>query len=202
MEAILVPITHKFNHQLAYLANNKAIWDNLRDRFPHPYTIEDAIAWVNLNMSENNSHPFGRYITIDAHSFISSLSQEHIEAIKKDNDNQIPERIFVGSVGGELGQDVYRCTFEIGYYLGEPFWGRGIGTKALSQMVGVVFDHYPEVVRIYATPYKFNEASKTLLKKVGFSYDGCLRCGAIKNGVHVDCEVYSMLRGEYSPIKK
>lgn len=197
LEVTLLPICHKFNHQLTYLANNKIIWNNLRDGFPHPYELKDAVKWVNTYLSEDEHKPFGRFIMVNSLPFLKTLTSEHVEAIKKDNGGEMPDTLLAGRIRGEVGYDVHRCTFEIGYIVGQPFWGKGICTTALKQMVGVVYDSFPEVVRVYATPYKFNEASRKVLIKAGFTYEGCLRSFAIKNGALVDCEMYSILKHEY-----
>jgi RimJ/RimL family protein N-acetyltransferase len=149
---------------IARYADNKKIWLNLRDAFPHPYTIHDA------------------------RDFISSLRQ------------LTPETTFaidvageaVGSVGFVLRHDVERVSAEIGYWLAEPFWGRGIATEALIAVTGYAIATHT-LTRVYALPFAWNAASCRVLEKAGYRLEARLRRSAIKNGVITDQLQYAFI---------
>ena len=149
---------------LARHGNNQKIWINLRDAFPHPYTIDDA------------------------REFIKSLR------------HRTPETTFAiavngeaaGSVGFVLRQDVERVTAEIGYWLAEPFWGRGIATEALVAMTGHAISTHA-LTRVYALPFAWNAASCRVLEKAGYVLEARLRRSAIKNGVVTDQLQYAFV---------
>ena len=149
---------------LARHANNRKIWMNLRDAFPHPYT----------------SH--------DAREFIKSIRRRE------------PETTFAISVNGEaaggvgfvLRHDVERVSAEIGYWLAEPFWGRGIATEALVAATGYAIATHA-LTRVYALPFAWNEASCRVLEKAGYTLEARLRRSAIKNGVITDQLQYAFV---------
>ncbi len=143
-------------------ANNRQIWLNLRDQFPHPYTPADAKRWV-----------------------------KHITRVT-------PETSFAIDVGGEavggialvLGTDVERCAAEIGYWLGEQFWGRGIATAAVIALTDYAFANL-NLTRVFALPFARNNGSIRVLQKAGYTLEGCLRRSAIKDGVVLDQLMYA-----------
>jgi RimJ/RimL family protein N-acetyltransferase len=149
---------------IARHANNRKIWMNLRDAFPHPYTPQDA------------------------REFIASLR------------HRTPETTFAiavngeaaGSVGFVLRQDVERVSAEIGYWLAEPFWGRGIATDALAAITNHAIATHA-LTRIYALPFASNAASCRVLEKAGYVLEGRLRRSAIKNGVITDQLQYAFI---------
>ena len=149
---------------IAIYANNRKIWQNLRDGFPSPYTVQDAETFIS---KANSASP----ITVFA------VATE-FEAI--------------GSIGLIMGSDVHRFTAEMGYFLAEPFWGRGIMTQVVKFLadwaIGDLGLH-----RVAAEPYATNMASHRVLEKAGFSYEGRLRSSALKDGKIVDQLVYSYL---------
>lgn len=151
---------------IASLANNRAIWLNLRDRFPHPYTLADAQAFIAMCRNEK-----------PAHSFAICLGDAPI-----------------GSIGIIPGNDVYRKSAEIGYWLGEPYWGRGYATEAIkgfSDWALTAFD----LVRLFAMVFTYNEASARALEKAGFVREATCRCAAIKDGKLRDEWVYARVTG-------
>lgn len=89
--------------------------------------------------------------------------------------------------------NIHRLTAELGYYIGEEYWGRGIMTKAVKQICEYVFEH-SDIIRIYAEPFSYNIASCRVLEKAGFQYEGTLRNNAIKNGKVLDMKMYSLLK--------
>lgn len=142
---------------LAKIANNKKIWDNVRDRLPHPYTLKDAHEWLDLVKAQKVNTTFC------------------IEADGK----------LAGSIGIVLRDDVYRKTAEIGYFVGEEYWGKGIATEAIRQMMDYVKKEF-DVVRVFAEVFEYNKASMKVLEKNGF-YLECIRKKAvIKNNVVLD----------------
>ncbi|MEI8006235.1 MAG: GNAT family protein [Bacteroidota bacterium] len=151
-------------------ANNKAVADNLRDGFSHPYTIEDARRFLEMAAGT------------DPHLLILAIDCRG-EAI--------------GSVGATLKQDVYRKNIEIGYWLAEPFWGKGIMTTVIKRFTSHLWLSY-DVRRIYAEPFANNSASRKALEKAGFKCEAVFSQNVIKNGVYLDSCIYSVLREDAS----
>jgi RimJ/RimL family protein N-acetyltransferase len=147
-------------------ADNRKIWINLRDRFPHPYTLADA------------------------ERFIASALQRE------------PETVFaidvageaVGSIGYGLHDDVERVSAEIGYWLAEPYWGRGITTEALIAVTRHAVEAHG-LTRVYALPFEWNPASFKVLEKAGYVREARLRRAAIKDGRIVDQLLYAYVPG-------
>ena len=143
--------------QLAKLANNKKIWLNVRDMFPHPYTFEDA------------------------EKFIDTVKQQDPEvtfAIQY-------EFKFVGAIGMVLQRDVYRFSAELGYWIGEPFWGKGITTRAVRLICDYAFNNL-NMEKMFAGVFQGNEASKKVLEKCGFELEGIARKAVYKNNKFLD----------------
>ena len=99
----------------------------------------------------------------------------------------------VGSIAVERGQNVHRLTGELGYYIAEPYWNRGLGESAVRQIVEYVFAN-SDIVRIYAEPYAYNTGSCRILEKNGFRLEGVMRKNAIKNGVFQDMKLYAVIK--------
>lgn len=158
--------------ELAKYANNKKIWLNLRDIFPHPYSIEDANTFI---------------------AFASSQVPECIFAIEMDHKA-------VGIIGLNLGKDVERRSAEIGFWLGEYYWGRGIATTALQVVTYWAIKTY-SLVRVFAVPFARNGASCRVLEKVGYKLEGRLRCSAIKDGKTIDQFMYAYVVDHGCPVK-
>lgn len=146
-------------------ANNPKIAANLRDQFPHPYTRRDAIDYLN----------YARSMDVPM-----SFAMEHGGEA-------------VGGIGFKLGVDIARLSVEMGYWLGEPLWGRGLATRAVTAAADWAFDGY-QVVRIFATTFVHNTASMRVLDKAGFEREGILRRSAIKNGVILDQVMFAKVR--------
>ena len=142
---------------LALHANNRNIWINLRDRFPHPYTKSDARVFITSAREQRPETTFA--IAVDGAA--------------------------VGCIGFQLSVDVERVSAEIGYWLGEPFWGRGLDTEALIAMTKHAAGAY-ELTRLYARAFEWNPASCRVLEKAGYVLEGRLRRSAIKDGRIVD----------------
>jgi ribosomal-protein-alanine N-acetyltransferase len=147
---------------LVKYANNRKIWANLRDGFHFPYNAEHARAFLDLVGRQNPT----TYFAIAT-----------------------PEEA-IGSIGLSLGQDVHRLTAEMGYWLAEPFWGRGIMSEAVARFTDAAFAAF-ELVRIYAEPYATNTNSCRILEKAGFTFEGRLRSSVIKDGKILDQLMYA-----------
>ena len=144
---------------LASVISNKKIQDNLRDGLPYPYTEQDATDYISAMLSEDENETFAFAITIDNKA--------------------------IGSIGAFRQKNIHRHTAEIGYYIAEEYWGKGLMTEAVKQICSYIFDK-SNIVRIYAEPFSYNKASCRVLEKAGFLYEGTLRSNAIKNGKTID----------------
>ena len=96
----------------------------------------------------------------------------------------------IGSIGLMVGKDVHRFTAELGYWLAEPFWGKGVMTEAVKRITEYAFNSFG-LKRVYAEPYTSNRASARVLEKAGFKYEGLLRASAFKDGRLVDQLLYA-----------
>ncbi|MDC0700706.1 GNAT family N-acetyltransferase [Clostridium sp. D33t1_170424_F3] len=152
---------------VARYANNPRIAANLRDAFPYPYTHEDAEAYVESCVNEDSARQLTRAIVINGEA--------------------------AGSVGVFLGTDVYRRSAELGYWLAEPFWKKGIMSAAVWQICEEAFVRF-DIVRIHAEPFAFNRGSRRVLEKAGFALEGTLRKSVYKNGVIQDSCLYALLK--------
>jgi RimJ/RimL family protein N-acetyltransferase len=148
-------------------ANNYKIWLNLRDAFPHPYTAQHARDFIRS---------------------VRNRSPETTFAIAVDDEA-------VGSIGFVLHPDVERVSAEIGYWLAEPFWGRGIVTDALAAVTKYALDTH-QLTRIYAVPFASNAASCRVLEKAGYVLEARLRRSAVKNGQITDQMQYAFIAPE------
>jgi RimJ/RimL family protein N-acetyltransferase len=148
-------------------ANNRKVWLQLRDRFPHPYTPADADAWLAHVLAERPETNFA--IALD-------------DAV-------------VGGIGFERGGDIERLSAEVGYWLGEEVWGRGLATAALRAVTRHAFEAHG-LHRVFAMVFARNLASARVLEKVGFVREGILRRSAVKDGVVLDRILYAMVREE------
>ena len=99
----------------------------------------------------------------------------------------------VGSIGATRQPNIYCRTAELGYYIGQPFWGKGITTAAVKQICSYVFEN-TDIIRIYAESFARNTASCKVLEKAGFTYEGTLRANAVKNGIIEDMRMYSLIK--------
>lgn len=154
---------------LAATISNKNIQNNLRDGLPYPYTEKDATEYISAMISADENETFAFAITVDNKA--------------------------VGSIGIFRQGNIHRQTAELGYYIAEEYWGKGITTEAVKQICGYVFDK-SDIIRIYAEPFAYNMASCRVLEKAGFQYEGTLRSNAVKNGKVIDMKMYSLLKKE------
>ena len=97
----------------------------------------------------------------------------------------------VGGIGLELGRDIERRSAEIGYWLGEAFWGKGIATDAVRAMTGYGLEVL-DLTRVFAVPFASSSASIRVLEKCGYIREGTMRRSAIKGGVVIDQVLYDL----------
>ena len=154
---------------LAAALSNKKVQDKLRDGLPYPYTEKDGEDFISAMLSADENETFAFAVTVD--------------------------NIAIGSVGVFRQSNIHRQTAELGYYIAEEYWGRGIMTEAVRQICAYVFDK-SDIIRIYAEPFASNIASCRVLEKAGFQYEGTLRSNAVKNGAVADMKMYSLLKEE------
>jgi len=153
--------------ELAQMINNKKVQDNLRDGIPYPYTAEDAKEFISAMLGADPERTYAFAIT----------SGNHV----------------IGSIGAFRQSNIHSKTAEVGYYLGEEYWGRGFGTSAVKQLCAYIFRE-TDIIRLFAEPFANNKASCRILEKSGFQYEGTLRRNAIKNGIVLDMNMYSILK--------
>lgn len=149
-------------------ASNRNIWNNVRDFFPFPYTPRDAQSWVRSNKSY--LQPNNLAIEVEGQA--------------------------VGNVGFTVKDDIYRFNAEIGYWLSETCWGRGIMTEVVPVMVDYMFKNF-QVNRIYACVLEGNIGSMRVLEQAGFRAEAVLRKATVKNNNYLDEHIYALLRDEY-----
>jgi [ribosomal protein S5]-alanine N-acetyltransferase len=163
MEFKLRPFKETDLKSLVKYANNPKVASNLTDRFPHPYTEEAGRSFIAMAMS----HQPTQIMTIDIDGEAS------------------------GGIGLHPGEDVYRMNAELGYWVAEPYWGHGIATRAVKQMIEYGFKHLP-ITRIYARPFSPNIASQKVLEKAGMKKEAVLKNAFFKNGQYCDEIIYSI----------
>jgi len=153
--------------QLSEMLNNQKILANLRDGLPFPYTIDDAKEYIQAMLDADQDQTFAYAIT-DEERVIGSIS-----VFRKDN--------------------IHFQTAELGYYIAEPDWGQGHGTRAVKQIGELIFET-TDIIRIFAEPFARNLGSCRILEKAGFQLEGILRKNALKNGRTEDMKLYALVR--------
>jgi [ribosomal protein S5]-alanine N-acetyltransferase len=149
---------------LVKYANNINVWNMLRDMFPHPYTTGDAEQWIKINESISPAENFAIHL----------------------------DGTVVGGAGIILKNDIYRKNAEIGYWIGEPFWGKGIGTHVVRQLTDYAFSNF-DVNRIYAEVFSNNMVSMKVLAKNGYHEEAIHRKSIIKNHQLLDAHLWVKL---------
>jgi RimJ/RimL family protein N-acetyltransferase len=150
---------------VARYANNRAVWITLRDRFPHPYTLDDAAAFLAVATTQQPTGDFAIATADEA----------------------------IGGIGLQRQSDVHRLSAEIGYWLGEPYWRRGIATRAVRAMTEWAFAT-TSLERLYACVFATNPASARVLTNAGYQFEGRLHRAVVKDGRILDQLVYAALR--------
>ena len=146
-------------------ANNRNVSINLRDRFPYPYTVNDARRWLDSVVGRDPETNFAIAVADEA----------------------------VGGIGFTVQDDVGRRSAEIGYWLGEEFWGRGIATDVLMAVTDYAFANH-DLCRLYAHVFEWNQASARVLEKAGYVFEGRSRKSVTKEGKTIDQLMYAMVR--------
>ncbi len=152
--------------QLPAIANNRHIWLNLKDIFPYPYTHKHATLWVRMCTRQE---PKCWFAIADGDTLL-------------------------GSIGIEPKKDIYSINGEIGYWLGEPYWGKGIATAAVEGFTDYVFDQFPNLHRVYGSVFEYNYASQKVLQKAGFQWECTLKKSIVKDGAVHDELIYAKWR--------
>ena len=146
-------------------ANSRSIWRNLRDGFPHPYTLADAKRWIEMS---NPTTPITNFaIVVDGAA--------------------------VGGIGLMPKEDVFRRSAEIGYWLGEQYWSRGIVTEAVLAVTEYAFATF-DLCRVYAGVFEWNPASMRVLEKAGYEFEGRMKKSVSKDGETIDELIYAIVR--------
>ncbi|WP_026393751.1 GNAT family N-acetyltransferase [Acetobacterium malicum] len=153
--------------QLSEILNNQKILANLRDGLPFPYTIDDAKEYIQAMLDADQDQTFAYAITDE-------------------------ERV-IGSIGVFRKDNIHFQTAELGYYIAEPDWGQGHGTRAVKQIGELIFET-TDIIRIFAEPFARNLGSCRILEKAGFQLEGILRKNALKNGRTEDMKLYALVR--------
>lgn len=159
---LLRPLQESDARSIAVHANSRKIWLNVRDRFPHPYRLDDAVEFIQK---------------------AGDSATESVFAVDVGG-------AAVGAVGLMLRDDVDRVSAEIGYWLGEEFWGKGIATEAVKAVTAYGIRQF-RLTRVFASVFASNLASARVLEKAGFSLEGRLRRSAVKDGQIVDSFQYA-----------
>ena len=150
---------------LAELANNPKISINLRDGFPHPYLQENAEKFIGM-----------------------CLKQDPVQVFAIEYKGE-----YAGNIGLHPGEDVYRKSAEIGYFIGESYWNRGIATEAVKQMVVYGFSNF-DIIRIHTGVFEFNTASQRVLEKCGFTKEAVFEKAVFKNNRLWDEVRYALIK--------
>lgn len=164
-EVTLRPLTMADAPRLAGLANNEKVSINLRDGFPNPYTLADAERFIGMCLKHDPAQ---------------------VLAIEFNGE-------YAGNIGLYPGEDVYRKSAEIGYFIGEPYWGRGIMTRAVILMVEYGFRNF-DIVRIHTGVFEYNTASQRVLEKCGFKKEGVFEKSVYKNNRLWDEVRYALVK--------
>lgn len=154
---------------LAEVLSNPGILENLRDGIPYPYTECDALEYINAMISADKASTFAFAVCVDD--------------------------VAVGSVSAFRRDNIHCRTAELGYYLDERYWKKGIMTEAVCLICKKIFSE-TDILRIFAEPFEFNIGSRRVLEKAGFSFEGTLKNNAFKNGKVLNMVVYALTKDE------
>lgn len=157
----------EYASDLARALNNRKILDNLRDGLPYPYTVQDAKDFIATMQSADKNEAFAFAIVFNGKC--------------------------IGSIGVFRQNNIHFRTAELGYYIAEEFWGKGIMTQAVKEICDYVYDN-SDILRIYAEPFDYNVASQRVLENNGFECEGVLKNNAYKNGKIINMKMYAKLK--------
>ena len=152
---------------LAKALSNINIQNNLRGGLPYPYTEKDAEEYIIAMLTSDKNKVFAFAICVDDKA--------------------------VGSIGAFRQSNIHYRTAELGYYLAEEYWGKGIMTDAVRRMCDMLFRE-TDIIRIFAEPFTYNAGSRRVLEKAGFALEGIMKNNAFKNGRVLDMALYSLIK--------
>jgi len=161
---VLKPYSLSDAEDLTRIANNEKISGNMRDLFPQPYSLQDAENYIKLRLED-------KIQSIFAIIYNGEL---------------------VGSIGLHLQQDVYRLSAELGYFIGEKYWNKGIATKSIALITEFGFESL-HLTRIFAGVFEHNKASMRVLEKNNYTLEGIKRKAIIKNNILMDEYFYAKI---------
>ena len=156
---------------IAKAADNPSIAGNLRNIFPNPYTLDDAVWYINDCLANTDKKQICYAIVVDSQA--------------------------AGSISISVKEDVYERSAELGYWLAQEHWGKGIMTEAVGRICKEAFARF-DIVRIFAEPFADNIGSRRVLEKAGFTWEGTMRNGVYKNGKIRSYCMYAVLREEFA----
>lgn len=151
--------------KFAEYKNNPTVLNNGYDKTPNPFTLKDAVEFINLQLDKEKPHRF--FIFWDGE--------------------------FAGEIGMTIKEDVFRLNAEIGYFVAEPFWGKGIATEAIRLITDYIFENF-DTIRIVAGVFGFNKASMKALEKNGYYLESTRKNAVIKNRQIIDDYVWVKLK--------
>lgn len=154
-------------NDLANALNNKKVLDNLRDGLPYPYNAADAEQYIKAMLAADKTKTFAFAVTAD-------------------------DKV-IGSVSAFRQENIHSKTAELGYYISQEYWNRGVMTGAVKQLCEYLFCN-TDIIRIFAEPFARNTASCRVLEKAGFNLEGTLRANAVKNGKTEDMNIYALVK--------
>lgn len=155
---------------IALAADNPHIARNLRNVFPNPYPLEAAVWYIQDCMTNRDRKQINYAIEVDGQA--------------------------AGSISITVKDDVYEKSAELGYWLAQEHWRKGIMSRAVRMICKEAFETF-DIVRIFAEPFADNAGSRGVLEKAGFTYEGTMRSGVYKNGEIRSYCMYSVLREEW-----
>lgn len=167
MNIELKPWRLEYAPDLAKVMNSPKVQGNLRDGLPMPYTPADGAEFITAMLAADSGKTYSRAV--------------------------FAEGVLAGSIGIFRQDNIHFRTAELGYCLGEEFWGRGIATQAVRLACRHIFET-TDILRIFAEPFAENAASSRVLEKAGFSFEGLLRWNAVKNGELKDMKMYAIIK--------
>lgn len=152
---------------LVLMLNNRNVQNNLRDGIPFPYTLKDAEEYIRSMIEADPDRVYSFAVTCDDRP--------------------------IGSIAAFRQSNIHCRTAEIGYYIAEPFWGKGVGSQAVARLCDLIFEQ-TDIIRLYAEPFAYNRGSCRVLEKNGFVQEGVLKDNAVKNGRVIDMNLYARVK--------
>lgn len=190
---------HGDEHEAARHANNHKTWLNMSDRFPHPYREQDALDWIDITMDKERWQP-----TVPPDSQMVGESDE--DFAQRRQDSKIPTQFaiccndkFIGWCGLDFNVLFFPRSADIGYWLGEEHWGKGLMSKVAARLLQWGFDTFPWLVRIGGSAYSWNKASLKVLRNIGMQPEGVSRLMAFKDGKFGDLHRFVKFRDGFTP---